>query len=169
MKKKIVLAGLLSAILLSGTEAANYRSVKTVETVSVETPAGYVPRLPYRLWVTYSDGHGEYRQVKWMNASEATERAEANAKMNPVGTEYRIRGFIIGDNTTPNGYPVSAQVRVTTGETKAPAPTPMAETLPLDCVTINGQNRLTWNRELDIDQLTRIKKSLIQTYLPKKE
>ena len=153
MKKKIVLAGLLSAILLSGTEAANYRSVKTVETVSVETPAGYVPRLPYRLWVTYSDGYGEYRQVKWMNASEATERAEANAKMNPVGTEYRIRGFIIGDNTTPNGYPVSAQIKVTTGETKAPAPTPMAETLPLDCVTINGQNRLTWNRELDIDQL----------------
>ncbi len=149
------MAGAMSVLLVAGISAADYRSVVSAEKVNVEVPVGHAPRLPYRLWVNYSDGHGEYRQVKWMNASEATERAEANPAMNPAGSEYKVRGFILGDNTTPNGYPVWAEVKVTNGTDAdcAPGKTPVAEPLPLDMVSIDGENRLTSNRDLDIDQL----------------
>ena len=113
---------------------------------------GNAPRLPYQLWVTDANGHSEYRQVKWMNTSEATEQAEANPNINPVGTIYKVRGFILGDNTTPNGYPVSAEVRVME-VTEEERIVPVAKPLPLDAVSIDGENRLTQNRDLDIDQL----------------
>jgi len=74
--------------------------IVSTEPVRLETPVGHAPQLPYQLWVTYADGRGEYRQVKWMNASEATEQAEANATINPIGTYYKVRGFVVGDNTT---------------------------------------------------------------------
>lgn len=133
--------------------SAQYRSIVTVETVTVESPVGNAPRLPYQVWVKYADGKGEYRQVRWLNASNATEMAEANPAINPVGTEYKVRGFIIGDNTTTSGYPVTAQVKVVEGAYPVPSNTPVAETLPLDQVSIDGDNRLSWNRDLDIDQL----------------
>ena len=133
--------------------SAQYRSIVTVENVTVESPVGNAPRLPYQVWVKYADGKGEYRQVRWLNASNATEMAEANPAINPVGTEYKVRGFIIGDNTTTNGYPVTAQVKVVEGAYPVPSNTPVAETLPLDQVSIDGDNRLSWNRDLDIDQL----------------
>ena len=163
--KKIVMAGLVSVLFLTGASAADRRDVVNVEKVNVEVAVGNAPRLPYQLWVTYGDGSGEYRQVKWLNASEATERAEANPTINPVGTEYKVRGFIIGDNSTPNGYPVSAAVkvvdnyelRITNYELSSSARnsefSPVAEPLPLDKVSIDGENRLTHNRDLDIDQL----------------
>ena len=91
-----------------------------------------------------------------MNASEATEKAEADATMNPVGTEYKVRGFVIGDNTTSNGYPVSAEVKVVDNYQLSIINyqfSPKAEPLPLAKVSIDGANRLTWNRDLDIDQL----------------
>ena len=120
----------------------------------MEAPVGNAPRLPYQLWVEYADGKGEYRQVKWQNSSEATEQAEANPAINPVGTRYKVRGFIIGDNTTPNGYPVWAEVKVVSSyKFQVPSHQPVAETLPLDAVSIDGDNRLSWNRNLDIDQL----------------
>ena len=149
--KKIVMAGLVSFLFLTGASATVRRNIVNIEKVNVEVPVGHAPRLPFQLWVTYSDGSGEYRQVKWLNASEATERAEADPTMNPVGTEYRVRGFIIGDNSTPNGYPVSAEVRVADVNTQHK--TLVAEPLPLDKVSIDGDNRLTHNRDLDIDQL----------------
>ena len=102
--------------------SAQYRSIVTVETVTVESPVGNTPRLPYQVWVKYADGKGEYRQVRWLNASNATEMAEANPAINPVGTEYKVRGFIIGDNTTTNGYPVTAQVKVVEGGRVIPVP-----------------------------------------------
>lgn len=130
------------------------RFIKSVETVSVVVPVGNAPRLPYQLWVNYSDGKGEYRQVKWLNSSEATETAEANPAINPVGTIYKVRGMIIGDNSTPNGYPVSAEVKVVESETDhVVGNIPVAEPLPIDQVSLEGKNRLTWNRDLDIDQL----------------
>ena len=152
MNKKI-LTVLLAILLTGSTHAADYRTFASIENVSVEVPVGNAPRLPYRLWVTYADGGGEYRQVKWLNSWEATEMAEANADINSVGTTYKVRGFILGDNTTPNGYPVTAQVRVVAGAETAPSNVPVAKTLPLDLVSIDGDNRLTWNRNLDIDQL----------------
>ena len=129
------------------------RTIKSVQAVSVEVPVGHAPRLPYRLWVTYSDGHAEYRQVKWQNSSLVREQAEANADMTPVGTDYKVKGYITGDNSTPNGYPVTADVRVTAGEWAVPSHQPVATTLPLNKVTIDGDNRLTWNRNMDIDHL----------------
>ena len=127
--------------------------VKT-ETVCVETSVGNAPRLPYQLWVTDANGKGAYRQVKWMNASEATEQAEANASINPVGSIYKVRGFVLGDNTTPNGYPVWAEVRVVEDERGTMEEGRIvAEPLPLNAVSIDGDNRLTQNRDLDIDQL----------------
>ena len=143
-------------MMVLGASAASPRYIEKVAAVSVTTPVGTVPQLPYLLWVTYSDGSGEYRQVRWMNASEATEKAEADATMNPVGTEYKVRGFVIGDNTTSNGYPVSAEVKVVDNYQLSIINyqfSPKAEPLPLDKVSIDGANRLTWNRDLDIDQL----------------
>ena len=143
----------LSFMLCMGGWAAVGSTIKSVEKVVVETPVGHAPRLPYWLWVTYADGSGEYRQVKWLNAWEAVEQAEANPDINPAGTAYQVRGFIIGDNTTPNGYPVSAAIKVVDAAWPVPSNVPVAETLPLDMVSIDGDNRLAWNRDLDIDQL----------------
>ena len=133
--------------------------IMSTEPFSVEVPVGNAPRLPYLLWVTYSDGKGEYRQVKWLNSSEATEKAEADPAVNPAGTTYKVSGFIIGDDSTPYGYPVSAEVKVVENEKvtvkseKFATAIPKAEPLPLDQVSIDGNNRLTWNRDLDIDHL----------------
>ena len=153
MKKGILIGVFATGLMVSTATAKDIRSIKSVETVSVEVPVGNAPRLPYRLWVKYSDGKGEYRQVKWLNSSEATEKAEANPEINPIGTIYKVRGMILGDNSTPNGYPVSAEVKVVDETYAVPSNIPVAETLPLDQVSIDGDNRLTWNRNLDIDQL----------------
>ena len=164
MRKKILI-GLLSSGLFLSVGAYNLQpseplspahslSIKSVERVCVTVSVGHAPSLPYQLWVNYSDGKGEYRQVKWLNASEATEKAEANPAINPVGATYKVRGVIIGDNSTPNGYPVSAEVKVVeSNEGKTVSHIPVAEPLPLSDVRIDGENRLTWNRDLDIDQL----------------
>ena len=156
--KRLWVAGILSAMMVLGASAASSRYITKVATVSVTTPVGNVPQLPYQLWVIYSDDSGEYRQVRWTNASEATEQAEANPAINPVGTIYKVRGFILGDNTTSNGYPITAEVRVVDTVHSSQfiihnTPIPQAEPLPLNMVSIDGENRLTHNRDLDIDQL----------------
>ena len=144
---------LLSFFILSSLFVSKMTAqIVNTEPVCIKTPVGHAPRLPYQLWVTDANGHSEYRQVKWMNTSEATEQAEANPNINPVGTIYKVRGFILGDNTTPNGYPVSAEVRVME-VTEEERIVPVAKPLPLDAVSIDGENRLTQNRDLDIDQL----------------
>ena len=153
MKKSLftLAAGLWLSVMAAAAPAN--RTIVSVETVNVEVPVGHAPRLPYRLWVTYSDGRSEFRQVKWQNSSQVREQAEADATINPVGTEYKVKGFITGDNTTAGGYPVSAQVKVSDKAWTVPSNKAVAETLPLDKVTIDGDNRLTWNRDLDIDHL----------------
>ncbi|MBQ7494703.1 MAG: glycoside hydrolase family 127 protein [Bacteroidaceae bacterium] len=143
---------LLGAVM-AAVQAQDYKTISTVEEVGVAVPVGTVPRLPYQLWVTYSDGSGEYRQVRWNNAAPATEQALADAAQNPVGKEYDVKGYILGDNTTTQGFPVQAHVTVASGTYATPSAIPVAEPLPLNCVTINGDNRLTQNRELDINQL----------------
>ena len=145
-----MLAGFMLAVIVAGASGANVRGIVSAESVSVEVPVGNAPRLPYQLWVKYDDGKGEYRQVRWQNAGETTERAEANPDTNPVGSKYKVRGYILGDNTTPNGYPVTAEVKVVDAQLTAKI---VAEPLPLDCVSLDGQNRLTGNRDLDIDHL----------------
>ena len=86
MKKEILIGVFAAGLMVSTATAKDIRSIKSVETVCVEVPVGNAPRLPYRLWVKYSDGKGEYSQVKWLNSSEATEKAEANPELSPMVT-----------------------------------------------------------------------------------
>ena len=153
MKCLLVAAALLLALPKQITAEVVYRSISEVEPVNVEVPVGHAPRLPYRLWVKYDNGQGEFRQVRWQNASTVAEQTEADAAVNPVGTSYTVKGYVLGDNTTNNGYPVVANVKVVAQAWEVPAYTPVAQTLPLDKVVLEGDNRLTWNRDLDIDQL----------------
>ena len=142
----IVVAGLLMAL----PATAQQKKITGVEPIRVESPVGTVPRLPYQVWVTYSDGTRAYRQTRWSNAALATEQQQADERLYPAGKEYRIEGWVTGDNTTNAGYPITAQVTVTDRAYDVPAAQTVAEPLPLDCVTLEGDNRLTANRELAI-------------------
>lgn len=128
------------------TAATVYRTISKVEAISVDCPVGTVPRLPNLVWVTYSDGYSEYRQVRWANASLADEQAEADAQKHPAGSQYEIGGFVIGDETTDNGYPVKAQIKVVAEGYQTPGKE-VAHTFSLADVSIDGDNRLTHNRD----------------------
>ncbi len=130
-----------------------YRTIVIAEAIEISVPQGCVPRLPYQVWVRYADGKGEYRQVTWQNSSPAREQAEADAATHPAGSHYTIKGHIRGDNTTPLGFPITASITVVSQPWEVPSVKPKAQTLPLDKVSIDGENRLTWNRDLDIDHL----------------
>ena len=138
------------ALTATAQDQWNSPAIHTVEAVQVQTPAGSAPRLPYQLWVTYTDGHKEYRQVRWSNSDTTAEEAEAAL---PTGTEYQVQGYITGDNTSANGFPVTAVVQVVDGDHPTLSARPIATPLPLNCVQLTGDNRLTHNRDLDIDQL----------------
>lgn len=137
------------AASVSAPESGTRKIVK-VEAINVESPVGTVPRLPFQVWVTYSDGTSEFRQTKWDNAALATEKEQANAELYPVGKTYKITGNIIGDNTTANGFPIEASIKVVAGTYNVPSNKTVAEPLPLKDVTVDGDNRLTSNRNLDI-------------------
>ena len=128
------------------TAATVYRTISKVEAISVDCPVGTAPRLPNLVWVTYSDGYSEYRQVRWANALLADEQAEADAQKHPAGSQYEIGGFVIGDETTDNGYPVKAQIKVVAEGYKTPEKE-VAHTFSLADVSIDGDNRLTHNRD----------------------
>lgn len=128
------------------TAATVYRTISKVEVISVDCPVGTVPRLPNLVWVTYSDGYSEYRQVRWANSPLADEQAEADAQKHPAGSQYEIGGFVIGDETTDNGYPVKAQIKVVAEGYQTPEKE-VAHTFSLADVSIDGDNRLTHNRD----------------------
>ena len=128
------------------TAATVYRTISKVEAISVDCPVGTAPRLPNLVWVTYSDGYSEYRQVRWANAPLAEEQAEADAHKHPAGSQYEIGGFVIGDETTDNGYPVKAQIKVVAEGYQTPEKE-VAHTFSLADVSIDGDNRLTHNRD----------------------
>ena len=108
------------------TTAQAKRTIASVAAINVESPVGTVPRLPFQVWVTYSDGTSEFRQTKWSNAPLATEQEQAKY---PVGKEYQINGVITGDNTTANGFPIVANVKVVEGTYTTPSNKPVAEPL----------------------------------------
>lgn len=138
---------------LSMPSKAKKRTIKSVETIKVNTPVGTAPRLPFQVWVTYSDGTGEWRQTKWANSATETEQQQADPTQNPVGSTYQVKGVVIGDNTTLDGYPITAEVTVVAEAWTVPSNKPVAEPLPLNNVTITGDNRLTSNRDLDIREI----------------
>ena len=134
------------------TAATVYRTISKVEAISVDCPVGTAPRLPNLVWVTYSDGYSEYRQVRWANAPLADEQAEADAQKHPAGSQYEVGGFVIGDESTDNGYPVKAQIKVVAGGYQTPEKE-VAHTFSLADVSIDGDNRLTHNRDEAIREI----------------
>ena len=156
--KGFLLALMLTATVAVSAQQRTWKDISTYEAVRVEAPVGTAPRLPYRLWVTYGDGTKEYRQVRWANAALDVEQAQADAGQHPIGSSYEVQGYITGDNTTTQGFPVTAHVRVVAeGEGSRvqgfKGLRVQAEPLPLNKVMLTGDNRLTQNRDLDIDQL----------------
>jgi DUF1680 family protein len=148
-----LLLGILALLTVSGSVLSARPAKKTIREVSpviVEAPAGTAPVLPYQVWVTYADRSGEWRQVKWTNSLRETEEEEAAL---PAGTEYTVRGFVLGDNTTENGWPLEARVKVVAAAASVPAQAPVARPLPLGSVRLIGENRLTSNRDLDVRNL----------------
>lgn len=134
------------------TAATVYRTISKVTAVAVDCPEGTAPRLPNLVWVTYSDDYSEYRQVRWANSPLADEQAEADAQKHPAGSQYEVGGFVIGDESTDNGYPVKAQIKVVAGGYQTPEKE-VAHTFSLADVSIDGDNRLTHNRDEAIREI----------------
>lgn len=132
-------AGKMSAI-------STPRTIKEVSPVVVTCPVGTAPRMPFWAWVTYSDGMSEFRQVRWTNSSHDAEMKQADAKQTPAGSQYSVTGYIIGDETTDNGFPVKALVNVVADAYDTPKQA-AAHTFLLTDVCIDGDNRLTHNRD----------------------
>lgn len=151
LKQFTLLIGVASLPSMT-TAATVYRTISKVEAISVDCPVGTVPRLPNLVWVTYSDGYSEYRQVRWANAPLADEQAEADVQKHPAGSQYEIGGFVIGDETTDNGYPVKAQIKVVAEGYRTPEKE-VAHTFSLADVSIDGDNRLTHNRDEAIREI----------------
>ena len=151
LKQFTLLIGVASLPSMT-TAATVYRTISKVEAISVDCPVGTAPRLPNLVWVTYSDGYSEYRQVRWANAPLADEQAEADAQKHPAGSQYEIGGFVIGDETTDNGYPVKAQIKVVAEGYQTPEKE-VAHTFSLADVSIDGDNRLTHNRDEAIREI----------------
>lgn len=151
LKQFTLLIGVASLPSMA-TAATVYRTISKVSAVTVDCPEGTAPRLPNLVWVTYSDGYSEYRQVRWANAPLADEQAEADAQKHPAGSQYEIGGFVIGDETTDNGYPVKAQIKVVAEGYQAPEKE-VAHTFSLADVSIDGDNRLTHNRDEAIREI----------------
>lgn len=137
---------------LSYANSTQPRTIAQTKAVEVQCPVGTAPRLPYIVWVTYSDGTAEFRQVRWSNAPLAEELQEADAQQHPVGSAYTVNGYIIGDETTDNGFPIKAQVKVVSGSYSTPSQM-TAHTIPLTDVKILGDNRLTSNRDMAIREI----------------
>lgn len=151
LKQFTLLIGVASLPSMA-TAATVYRTISKVSAVTVDCPVGTAPRLPNLVWVTYSDGYSEYRQVRWANAPLADEQAEADAQKHPAGSQYEIGGFVIGDETTDNGYPVKAQIKVVDEGYQTPGKE-VAHTFSLADVSIDGDNRLTHNRDEAIREI----------------
>ena len=152
-KAKFLLLQTLAWCTITATAQSAERTIIHTASPHIACPVGNVPRLPYQLLVTYSDSTQAYRQVRWSNAPLATEQEQADASRYPVGTSYTIEGYITGDNTTSEGYPVTARVSVTDKPYSTPSSTPVAQPLPLDKVRLTGDNRLTSNRDLAIREI----------------
>ena len=131
---KAVLLCMAAVLTLACTKKA--RTIASVPEITVQAPQGTAPVLPWQVWVNYADGTGEWRQVKWTNTLRETEEEEAGL---PAGETYTVKGYVIGDNSAENGYPLEAQVTVVAEKPKAP--NIAAQPLPLGDVRLIGNNR----------------------------
>ncbi len=138
--------------VVNGQDVLTLHKVVSVAEVNVTVAEGSAPQLPFQVWATYDDGTSEWRTVRWMNALADVEREEADAKQTPCGTRYDVPGYVVGDNATSGGFPIVAHVEVTAPGSSAEHVV-VAEPLPLNKVQLIGENRLTKNRDMDIDHL----------------
>ena len=152
MTKRTAAAWCSIAALAMSACGPSPRTIKEVKPVAVNCPEGTVPVLPHLMWVDYNDGYSEYRQVRWDNHTLKAEREQADASRHPAGTAYSVKGHIIGDETTEQGFPVSADVKVVEHCRDIPYAA-VAHTLPLADVALCGDNRLTWNRDLALREI----------------
>lgn len=149
----ILLTAVRVALIAVASTTISAQVIVSADEVNIKCPVGTSPRLPYQLLATYSDGTKAYRQVKWSNAERHTEEEQADNQRYPAGKCYTVEGFITGDDTTAEGYPVTANVNVVAAWYSTPSRIPIAEPIPLDKVTIIGDNRLTSNRDLAIKEI----------------
>ena len=131
------------------------RSIVSCEPLSIECPAGNAPKLPNFVKVLYSNGESEQRRVSWEGYTTAAQTAQAEY---PVGHIYTLNGNVLGDNAITNGYQVTAEITVVDQENAVPSNDPLAETLPLNEVTLENDpdgeaNRLTLNRDNQIEYI----------------
>ncbi len=124
------------------------RNIKRIPPINIQVQQGHAPTLPYQIWVTYTNGTAEWRQVRWENSQRNTEQQQAAT---PLGKAYIVQGYIIGSNATEQGYPIEAKVSVVK-ETSIPQNV-VAEPLPLKNIALIGQNRLTNNAGMDVRAL----------------
>lgn len=150
--KKTLLSFSFMSITMHPTIACG-QTIANVDTLHIITAEGTVPQLPFQVYVTYTNGEKAWRQVRWTNAAQVTEQREANPQVNTVGSSYTVKGYILGSDATAHGYPVFAQVRVEQYRLLQASKKEKAQPLPLQDVTLTGNNRLTANRDLDIDAL----------------
>ncbi|MGM9675783.1 MAG: beta-L-arabinofuranosidase domain-containing protein [Bacteroidaceae bacterium] len=152
---KLIICSLLITGGLSFTQAQTTtppRSIQSAEPIEVECHEGCAPSLPYVIRVNYTDGQRALRQVRWTNEALAEEQAEADPALHPAGSSYRIGGYVIGDETTADGFPVEALIHVTAKEPPVPKRR-KAQPFPLGDVVLNGNNRLTRNRDEAIREI----------------
>ena len=153
MKRIVVFFLFVMGIAVAnGQDVLTLHKVVGVAEVNVTVAEGSAPQLPFQVWATYDDGTSEWRTVRWMNALADVEREEADAQQTPRGTRYDVPGYVVGDNATSGGFPIVAHVEVTAPGSSAEHVV-VAEPLPLNKVQLIGENRLTKNRDMDIDHL----------------
>ena len=146
MHHEIIIMTTIAALSASPLTAEAQRSIANVQQVEVSCPEGTAPRLPDRVWVSYSDGYAEFRQVRWANSPLADEQSEADAKAHPARSQYTVSGHIVGDESTAQGYAITAKVIVVSGSYSVPK-TEVARPFSIKDVTLDGDNRLTHNRD----------------------
>lgn len=96
---------------------------------SIKVPVRTAPKLPYRVWVEYTDGYAEWRNTQWpWSGSYGSGPAGANTPANveqiwqgyQVGRRYTVTGWITGDSTTSLGYPMTVNCTVVSGDFTMP-------------------------------------------------
>lgn len=128
------------------------RTIRKVTPVTVSCPVGTAPILPHRVWVIYNNGTAAFRQVRWTDTSRSAELQIADASHHPAGSSYELRGYVVGDETTDNGYPIKATIHVSAYTIATPV-RPRAQLFPLGDVELHGDNRLTHNRDEALRQI----------------
>ena len=162
----LLLAALVAPLATSAKKTKKYKEprIESVEKIQVQCAVGTVPALPWQVLVTYNNQYKEWRQTRWTHAASTTEQQMADPRLNPVGKKYTVTGFVLGDNSTDQGYPIQAEVTVVES-TPVPSTRPVAHPLPLKDVKLLGQNRFTNNRNLDVENLLSINyKQMLYNY-----